>query len=76
MEQSLVADRSKLKAHFETREMPIYELVVAKDNSKLTVSKTPPTESSVRNLHTEHGMELDVKGMTLENWLRRLYCRH
>jgi hypothetical protein len=56
--------------------MPIYELVVAKDNSKLTVSKTPPTESSVRNLHTEHGMELDVKGMTLENWLRRLYCRH
>ena len=38
MEQSLLADRFKLKAHFETREMPMYELVVAKGGSKLTES--------------------------------------
>lgn len=35
MQQSLLADRFKLKAHFETREMPVYELVVAKGGPKL-----------------------------------------
>jgi bla regulator protein blaR1 len=35
MEQSLLADRFKLKAHFETREMPVYQLIVAKDGAKL-----------------------------------------
>ncbi len=42
MQQSLLADRFKLKVHFETREMPIYELVVAKGGSKLTPAKDPP----------------------------------
>jgi uncharacterized protein (TIGR03435 family) len=35
MRQSLLADRFQLKAHFETREMPIYQLVLAKGGSKL-----------------------------------------
>jgi len=35
MQQGLLADRFKLKAHFETREMPIYELVIAKGGPKL-----------------------------------------
>jgi uncharacterized protein (TIGR03435 family) len=35
MMQSLLADRFQLKAHFETREMPVYELVLAKGGSKL-----------------------------------------
>ncbi len=35
MQQSLLADRFQLKAHFETREMPEYELVVAKGGLKL-----------------------------------------
>ncbi|MGA7155809.1 MAG: TIGR03435 family protein [Acidobacteriaceae bacterium] len=30
MQQALLADRFKLKAHFETREMPLYELRIAK----------------------------------------------
>jgi uncharacterized protein (TIGR03435 family) len=30
MEQALLADRFKLKAHFETRQLPIYALVLAK----------------------------------------------
>jgi len=29
MEQSLLADRFRLKVHFDTREMPVYALVVA-----------------------------------------------
>ena len=39
MEQSLLADRFKLKVHFETREMPVYDLVVAKGGPKLTPAK-------------------------------------
>jgi uncharacterized protein (TIGR03435 family) len=36
MMQGLLADRFKLKAHWETREMPMYELVLAKGGTKLT----------------------------------------
>jgi uncharacterized protein (TIGR03435 family) len=35
MKQSLLADRFHLKAHFETREMPEYQLVLTKGGSKL-----------------------------------------
>jgi len=35
MMQSLLADRFQLKAHFEIREMPVYELTLAKGGSKL-----------------------------------------
>ncbi len=40
MEQSLLADRFNLKAHFETREMPVYALVVAKRGPKLNAAKS------------------------------------
>jgi bla regulator protein BlaR1 len=39
MEQALLADRFKLKVHFETRELPVYALVVAKGGSKLATAK-------------------------------------
>lgn len=35
MQQSLLAERFKLKAHFEAKEMPVYQLVVANSGSKL-----------------------------------------
>ncbi|HEY4358580.1 MAG TPA: TIGR03435 family protein [Acidobacteriaceae bacterium] len=35
MMQSLLADRFHFKAHFETREMPVYELIIAKGGPKL-----------------------------------------
>lgn len=35
MQQALLADRFKLKAHFETREMPVYKLILAKGGSQL-----------------------------------------
>src|ERR1019366_4325584 len=42
MEQSLLAERFKLKVHFETREMPGDSLEVAKGGAKLTPTKTEP----------------------------------
>jgi len=41
MMQSLLADRFQMKAHFETREMPVYELVVSKSGSKLQEDSDP-----------------------------------
>jgi uncharacterized protein (TIGR03435 family) len=41
MQQSLLADRFQLKAHLETREMPVYQLVLAKSGSKLKEEPDP-----------------------------------
>jgi len=42
MQQSLLADRFHLKAHFETRVLPVYELVPAKSGLNLTEVPAPP----------------------------------
>ncbi len=47
MMQSLLADRFQLKAHFETREMPMYQLVQAKGGSKLK-EEPDPTKHQIR----------------------------
>jgi uncharacterized protein (TIGR03435 family) len=39
MLQALLADRFKLKTHIETKQVPVYEMVVAKGGSKLKESK-------------------------------------
>ena len=41
MLQSLLAERFQLKSHRETRELPVYELVVAKGGSKLKEGSDP-----------------------------------
>jgi bla regulator protein BlaR1 len=42
MMQSLLADRFKLRVHFESRELPIYALTVAKGGAKLAAAKQLP----------------------------------
>lgn len=42
LQQSLLADRFKLKVHFETREMPVYEMTVAKGGLKIKEVPPPP----------------------------------
>lgn len=42
MMQSLLADRFQLKFHRETRELPVYALVVGKNGHKLQLSETQP----------------------------------
>ncbi len=36
MEQSLLADRFHLKVHFETRDLPVYTLTIAKGGPKMS----------------------------------------
>jgi uncharacterized protein (TIGR03435 family) len=45
MVQALLEDRFQLKAHFEKRDLPVYDLVVVKDGPKIKRSEdqTPPT---------------------------------
>ena len=42
MVQALLEDRFQLKAHRETREMPVYHLVLNKRGPKLSADQTPP----------------------------------
>jgi uncharacterized protein (TIGR03435 family) len=68
MEQSLLADRFKLKVHFETREMPVYALVVAKDGPKLTSAKDgEPHKLFI--LDSEQGSEVTARGVTLDEFV-------
>jgi len=65
MEQALLADRFKLTVHFETREMPVWALVVAKGGAKLT----PAKEGEVSRLFTAEqgrGNEMTGQAVTLE----------
>lgn len=49
MLQALLADRFKLKTHWETREVPTYNLVVLKSGPKLPVSKgEPPSPEQIK----------------------------
>ena len=43
MMQSLLAERFKLTVHFESRELPIYALAIAKKGVKLAAAKDTPT---------------------------------
>ena len=46
MFQQMLADKFKLVVHTETRQLPVYALVVAKGGTKLQPAKDPTTESS------------------------------
>jgi uncharacterized protein (TIGR03435 family) len=47
MVQSLLENRFKLKSHTETRELPLYELVVAKGGARVKLSEDPTPAASL-----------------------------
>jgi len=47
MVQSLLEDRFKLKAHRETRELPLYELTIAKGGAKVKLSEDQTAPSAL-----------------------------
>jgi uncharacterized protein (TIGR03435 family) len=68
MFQQLLADRFKLAVHWETRELPVYALVVAKGGPILHESKNAPGESG-----TSAGTgQLSAKGFTLTEFAETL----
>jgi uncharacterized protein (TIGR03435 family) len=46
MLQALILDRLQMKIHHETRELPVFSLVIAKNGSKLQESKVDPANPS------------------------------
>jgi bla regulator protein blaR1 len=64
MEQSLLADRFKLKVHFETREMPGFALVIAKSGPKLRPAKDG--ESSRLSVRQN---EMTATAISIDQWI-------
>jgi uncharacterized protein (TIGR03435 family) len=60
MFENLLADRFQLKFHHETRELPVYNLVVAKGGLKMQASTAEGSSSSMNN------SSLSGKGMPIE----------
>jgi uncharacterized protein (TIGR03435 family) len=69
MEQSLLADRFKLRLHFETREMPVYELVIDKGRLSL-VSAKDGESSKLATISTLQGSEMTATAVTLGDFAR------
>ena len=67
MEQSLLAERFKLKIHFETRELPMYALVVAKGGPKLNSAKEGDS-SMLSTYDNEQGSGLMAQAITLDQF--------
>lgn len=71
MMQALLADRFQLRVHRETREVPMYALVVAKGGPKLKLSAPDATGGcSVRGDDT--GLHMECKRGSMEQLARQL----
>ncbi len=66
--QQLLADRFKLAFHWETREMPIYALVVAKSGPLLHTAAKPNAGTGT----SASGSELTATGITMDGLARTL----
>ena len=75
MDQSLLADRFKLKVHFETRQLPQYALVAAKGSPKLAAAVNPsgPHNRSMQ-MPSGQNMELTATAWAASRSSRRC-CR-
>lgn len=61
MFQALLADRFKLKVHRETKEIPVYELVIAKNGSTLQEAK--PGDTYANGIKDDDGHPVGHAGM-------------
>jgi uncharacterized protein (TIGR03435 family) len=68
MFQQLLADRFKLRVHWETRELPVYAMIVAKNGSHLQATKQTDDGASIS---TNNG-ELTARGVTMAEIARAL----
>lgn len=66
--QAVLAQRFTLKCHFETRELPVYNIVLAKGGPKLT--PTPADAKKKNSLNTEgrnRANRMDANGIAIES---------
>jgi uncharacterized protein (TIGR03435 family) len=71
MLQTLLADRFQLKIHRETRETPVYELVVGKGGPKLKEAAADAKSGGVTR-GTATGMHMEITKGTVEQLARQL----
>ena len=64
MVRALLADRLHMKAHLEKREMPVYDLVVAKGGPKMKESR--PEENDKAKMASSRGGEIEAVAMTMD----------
>ncbi|HWG18514.1 MAG TPA: TIGR03435 family protein [Acidobacteriaceae bacterium] len=64
MVRSLLADRLHMKAHVEQREMPVYDLVVAKGGPRMKEAK--PEENDKTKMASSRGGEIDAVAVTMD----------
>jgi uncharacterized protein (TIGR03435 family) len=65
MFQQLLADRFKLAVHWETRELPVYALIVARKGPNLQPAKEPAEGPNISSNETRSGYQLTAKGVTM-----------
>jgi len=64
MVRALLADRLHMKAHVEKREIPVYELVVAKGGPK--IKRSTPEEKDKTRLSSSRGGEINAVDVTMD----------
>jgi uncharacterized protein (TIGR03435 family) len=74
MKQSILADRCQFRAHEETRELPVYDLVIAKGG--LNMKEAPPNETPMVMMSgdqmTVHAMKIDTIASTFGGTVGRM----
>jgi len=65
LDQSLLADRFKLKVHFETRVLPVYELVVAKGGPKMTQNEKSDGPADVMRMESKGVIKFTAQNQTI-----------
>ena len=72
--QSILADRCQFKAHQETKELPVYDLVIARGGLKM--KEAPPNETSMEMMSgdqmTVHAMTIDTTVSTFAGTVGRI----
>ncbi len=69
MEQALLAERLKLRCHIETRDLPMYQLILAKGGPKLTPAQSSESPQ-LATVSSVHGTELTATAITLSQLAR------
>ena len=70
MMQALLIDRCKLKFHFERKELPVYDLVIANSGSKM--KEAPQDEVETAGMAGGDGVTLTGHALSIENLIPTL----